>query len=55
MYENQKKYMKEKTETLTLRLRPGEKDEWKKQAELRGMSLTQYVRKLIQEDKNKSE
>ena len=44
------KYNKEHRESLTLNLAKGVKDEWRKKAESKGLSLTAYIAKLIEED-----
>ena len=49
-YKAQKKYMQESRENLNLCLAKGTKERWRKFAEDRGISLTQYIIKLIEED-----
>ena len=44
------KYNKEHRESLTLNLAKGVKDEWRKKAESKGLSLTAYIAKLIEAD-----
>lgn len=44
------KYMNEKRDKLTLNLPKGDKDRYKKHAESRGVSLTNLIVNLIEED-----
>ena len=45
------KYNKEKRDSLTLNLPKGKKNEYKAKAAEKGLSLTAYIMKLIEEDK----
>ena len=47
------KYMKENYDRVNLTMPKGKKDEYKAFAESRGMSLTAYIVKLIEEDMKK--
>lgn len=46
-----KKYIREKTDDIRIRVPKGKKDEYKKQAEAIGMSLTAYIVELLEKDK----
>ncbi len=45
------KYLSEKTDDIRVRVPKGKKDEYKAQAEARGLSLNAYIIKLIEADK----
>ena len=45
------KYIKEKRDVLGLNLPKGTKEAWREKAESKGLSLTAYITKLIEEDK----
>lgn len=45
------KYLSEKTDDIRVRVPKGKKDEYKAQAEARGLSLNAYIIKLIDADK----
>ena len=45
------KYIKEKRDVLGLNLPKGKKQEWREKAKSKGLSLTAYITKLIEEDK----
>lgn len=49
-YQKRHKYFKENRENLNVNLAKGTKDIWKAYAEKRGLTLTQYITKLIEED-----
>jgi predicted DNA binding CopG/RHH family protein len=44
------KYIKEKRDQLNLNLPKGKKEEYKKYAKSKGVSLTAYITKLIEKD-----
>lgn len=45
------KYIKENLEQISFRVKKGKKDEYKEKAASKGLSLTAYIMKLIEEDK----
>jgi hypothetical protein len=48
------RYMKESRDKLTLNLPKGKKDEYKEYAQSKGMSLTELIMYLIDDDMKKS-
>lgn len=49
-YEDRRKYFREHRENLNINLEKGKKDIWKAYAAERGLTLTQYITKLIEDD-----
>lgn len=47
------KYMEEKRDKLTLNFPKGDKERYKKHAEMRGMSLTALIVELLEKDMQK--
>lgn len=48
------KYLSEKTDDIRIRVPKGKKDEYKAQANARGLSLNAYIIKLLEADKQDS-
>ena len=49
-YSAQRKYLSESRDKLTLNIQKGLKEKWKELASNKGMTLTQYITKLIEDD-----
>lgn len=47
-----KKYIKEKTDDIRLRVAKGTKELWKEEAEKRGMSMTKFVKSCVEKEIN---
>ena len=45
-----KKYIKEKTDDIRLRVAKGTKELWKEEAEKRGMSMTKFVKSCVEKE-----
>ena len=45
-----KKYIKEKTDDIRLRVAKGTKELWKEEAEQRGMSMTKFVKSCVEKE-----
>ena len=45
-----KKYIKEKTDDIRLRVAKGTKELWKEEAEKRGMSMTKFVKLCVEKE-----
>lgn len=48
------KYLRENTDDIRIRTRKGAKEEWKKEAEKRGLSLNQFIIDSVEKQINES-